>query len=240
KRMIESVFDIKGGLYQRVNTRRDWGNLYSFHVVLGDMYRKLKEPIWGNDNDLQSAIGQWHRALEVERLIRTGNAPEIGASLQAKQTNRKFPESPTLRLNLAQAYRETKDVKRALAAYVDAADLFAAAGNPARARQLIAQTLTWTKESSIENAASEKEKLASLDRVAERMEKVFAASPIRVNGPQRLTSLAFDADGKRLAAGGNDQVGFVDLSKGEFVPKDSFFGDIKSGHLALAPGLERF
>jgi tetratricopeptide (TPR) repeat protein len=237
KELTKNLFTVKSELYLKARKRRDWSNIYSCHVILGNLYRNQDPPIWGRLDDLQSAIGQWNRAREVEHLIRTGRS--AFQSLPPGERDSQFPESPVLRQHLADAYREIKD-ERAPEAYIDAVDSFASAGEPGRARRLAAQTPVLLRESGLALTNEQKRRLNDLSRVATNIEKVMVAAPFRETAPDRLTSVAFDQTGKRLAVGAPGQIGFLDLETHKLEPLASSLVEHQSGPVLWQPGSKRF
>ena len=240
RELADRVFEVKGGIYLSSPTPANWANLYSIHVVLGELYRNQKPPVWGEVNDLHSALGQWSRAIEVEKLIRTGRSEILGKN---PEPNPHFPESPVLRLQLAAACREKKDVKRAFTYYVDAAERFIDVGNPGRVHELMNEVDPWLKTNPFDMTEADKEKLAVLNRLSETMEAVLKATnpEVRWTGPVRVTALEFDSKGKRLAAASTDEMGVINLGDGKYSVQPSFLlSKRKSVAVVFAPGAERF
>lgn len=134
--LSEHLFDVKSELYNSTsNTRKDWSNIYSCHVVLGDLY--AKQDLLGRTKDLHSAIGQWERALAVEQLLRTGRSELLHVGLPEKEVDPRFPESPMLRVNLVSAYLKKKETNEALRLYTETVRRYLDSGQLAQANKVV-------------------------------------------------------------------------------------------------------
>ena len=234
RELIEGIFDVKSELYHTAKTRREWATICACHIILGDMYGK--QGIWGEENNLHGAIGQWQRVLEVEQLIRTGRSQVFGVTLPLSEVDPRFPQSPVARLNLALAYWAMRNKDKGAAFYVQAIECFIDARNFGRAALEVEKAKVWLAKNPPEDS-SWRQRIVDLGSVVPATQSVLKESPrplALVRTP--LLALAFDPEEKHLIAASGGEMLFANVGDTKFEVRKTFLSGSKARMVAFTPG----
>jgi hypothetical protein len=194
KRYINTLYDGKTDLLRQALARKkpdkdDWLKLYSFRVVLAELY--ARKNVWGTPGDFHSAIGQLTLAEEAERVL--------------QDLDPRYPSSPLLPQALGEAHRAKGNRSDAAVAFGRAAEGFIQTGNPKRASQMLAAAAELAPDERL------KGHLATLQRLSQ-----VAVKTVPVEAELPLT--AFEDDTHALATLTPEGIQTYDRTTGRLRP----------------------
>jgi tetratricopeptide (TPR) repeat protein len=122
EQLTDMVFVTKGILYRvPVKTAADWQNLLELHTFLGLLFEADKK--WGDEYNVQSAIGQWNLAIRAEEEVR-----------RLKQDDSYF--APGLREHLGNCYATIDRKPQTFDLYVEAGQGFLKLGDVLQSKRM--------------------------------------------------------------------------------------------------------